>query len=312
MSGIQCVNTCRKALYRVFVLSPSERHEALLANQLVPALLQQARVPAQRQLRAQGGKQQARPFSSSPLLLARPPMEILQPRDDERNYDRRYTTKEDVEKSGRGRLPQDFEITDPYIMVLDNGKFNGPMPPRKAIGSLAPDESLRMIQPYVPARPKDGVMETHAICKIVNKAEEYARARQLRERRKQTKAAGVKNVELNWGIGDHDLATKIRRISNFLEKGMKVEVELGVKKRAKKVDDTVAQEVVKRLRKSVEEVGAREFRPEEGGLNRTMRLYFEGKQQQQAQKKGIPEEEASPEMEASLEAEVSPEEAKSS
>lgn len=290
MSGIQCVYNSRRALYRVFV-SPLERQDALLPRQLLPLLHARAVVPVQTPLHVD---RQTRSFVVSSHVLARSPRDATPTPtvdDDERGFDRRYTTKEDVEKSGRDRLPQDHEITDPMIMLLEDGKFDGPVQTRQVMRRLEPTDSLRMVHPYVPARPKDSVAATLAICKVVNKQEEYERQRQMRDRRKASKAtsAKTKEMELNWGIGDNDLATKLRQLGGFLKKGMKVEVILGCKKRAKKVDDDAAEDVLRRVKKGIEDLGAREHKAQDGQVNKTLRLYFEGskqaQQQQEEQKK---------------------------
>lgn len=192
--------------------------------------------------------------------------------------DKRFTTKANIEKSGRDRPPQDHEITDPRIMVLDNGNFDGPLTTRYVLARLGEDQSLRMVQPYIPARPKDNVPAQFAICKIVNKKDEYERQRELKERRRVSRAtaAKTKELELNWAISDNDLNTKLRQLSGFLGKGMKVEVIFGKKKRGKQVDEATANELVGKVKKGAEELSAREHKPADGQVGKTLRLYYEG------------------------------------
>ncbi|KAI5461728.1 hypothetical protein BGZ63DRAFT_342839, partial [Mariannaea sp. PMI_226] len=201
-----------------------------------------------------------------------------QPVDDDRGYDKRYTTKEDIEKSGRDRYPQDHEITDPKIMVLDNGNVDGPLLTRHVLSRLDSSESLRMVNPYIPARPKDGRMAEYALCKIVNKKDEYLRQREAKERRRVAKAtsAKVKELELNWAIGENDLQTKMRQLSGFLEKGWRVEIILGKKKGGRKVEDAEAAQVLSKVKKAIEELGGKEYRDMSGQVNRSLRMYFEG------------------------------------
>lgn len=269
MSSLSCLQSSRRALYRVFV-SPHEA--ALLARQLLPA----AAGPTLSPIR------QDRLFSASPAQLkavrAAPEPTTVDP--DERGFDRRYTTKEDFVKSGRDRLPQDHEITDPRIMVFDNGNFDGPLLTRHVMSRIDPSESLRMIQPYVPADPKENKPVQYAVCKVVNKKDEYERLREKRERARVSKqtTAKSKELELSWGIGEHDLSTKLRQLGQFLGKGMKVEVILGYKKKSqKRVDEAAAADVLAKLKKGIEEQGAREYKPQSGDVGRTLRLYVEGK-----------------------------------
>ncbi|RSM05658.1 hypothetical protein CEP52_006134 [Fusarium oligoseptatum] len=266
MSSFSCLQSSRRALYRVFV-SP---HEAL-ARQLLPA----------------GGVtlspiRQNRLFSTSPVQLkaARAASESTTVDPDERGFDRRYTTKEDFVKSGRDRLPQDFEITDPKIMVFDNGNFDGPLLTRNVMSRISPSESLRMIQPYVPADRKENKPVQYAVCKIVNKKEEYERQREKKERARVSKqtTAKRKELELSWGIGENDLSTKLRQLGQFLGKGMKVEVILGYKtKGQKRVDEATAADVLAKLKKGIEDVDAREYKAQSGDVGKTLRLYVEGK-----------------------------------
>ncbi|KAM5344732.1 hypothetical protein ACJ41O_010594 [Fusarium nematophilum] len=282
MSSFSCLQSSRRALYRVFV-SPLERHEALLTRQLLPLVHgHSAAAAAQTQLPSIS---QTRLLSASTPQL-KPPRTERQPRTngpEDRGFDTRYTTEADFVKSGRDRLPQDHEITDPKIMVFDNGTYDGPLLTRHVLGRLDPaSESLRMMQTYVPGNPKENKPVQYAVCKIVNKKDEYERQREMRERRRVSRqtVAKTKELELSWAIGEHDLQTKMRQLSGFLGKGWKVEVILGAKKKTKsKVDDAAAAEVLARVKKAVEEVGAKEYKVQDGQVGRTLRLYLEGKAQ---------------------------------
>ncbi|KAK2616652.1 hypothetical protein QQS21_000475 [Conoideocrella luteorostrata] len=199
---------------------------------------------------------------------------------DDRGFDKRYTTQKDIERSGRDRPPQDHEITDPQIMVIDNGATEGPLSTPFVLSKLEPHESLRMIQAYVPADPKNGRSGAqYAVCKIVNRKDEYERQKQLKAKKKAATAKPkTKELELTWAIGDHDLATKMRQMGGFLGKGLKVEVLVAKKKGGKQVDGKEAEGVVKRIRDEVESHGGREAKPATGQAGGTMRLYLEGKQ----------------------------------
>ncbi|KAL7808793.1 hypothetical protein V8C44DRAFT_153808 [Trichoderma aethiopicum] len=200
------------------------------------------------------------------------------PDDNDRGYDRRFTTQRDIEKSGRDRPPWDHEITDPQIMVIDNGSAEGPLSTRYVLTKLEAGESLRMVTPYVPADEEEGTPARFAVCKIVNKKDEYERQKALKERKKVGAAAKpkTKEMELTWAIGGHDLATKMRQMGGFLEKGMKVELLVGKKKGGRAVDAEEAREVLKKVKEEIERVGAREVKKAEGQVGGTMRLYLEG------------------------------------
>ncbi|KAG6014508.1 hypothetical protein E4U54_005161 [Claviceps lovelessii] len=272
-----CINTCRQALCRVFV-PPMER------TRLLP-LPVSVLLPCPRQRPGRGVSCQVRSYVRKPPPGRGPRGQTSaaateQVARDERGFDKRYTTQTDIDRSGRDRPPRDHEITDPEIMVIDNGVSEGPLSTSYVLTKLEAHESLRMIQPYVPADRKDPDSKfSYAVCKIVNKADEYERQKQLKEKKKAAAGkAKTKEMELTWAIGDHDLGTKMRQMGGFLAKGFKVEVLVAKKKGGKQVDGREAEAVVRRLREAVEQNGGREAKPATGTPGGTMRFYLEGKQ----------------------------------
>lgn len=195
----------------------------------------------------------------------------------EDKIDRRFTLGDYMEKTGKDRLPQDYEITDPKILVLDGGTIEGPLVTRFVMTKLSTGESLRMVQPYKPANTKEGTPEQYALCKIVNVQEEYKAERERKEKRKLSAKPKVKEVELSWGISENDLVTKTRQLGEFLEKGCKVEVVLGKKKRGRNVTEKDAQEVLKRVRAEAEARNAMETKTPQGDVGEVMRLTLESK-----------------------------------
>jgi translation initiation factor IF-3 len=217
-----------------------------------------------------------------PPLARKPPANRSAPResfvDKDLGYDRRFTTQDSFIKSGKDRLPIDFEITDPKVMVIDDGPAEGPYAPSFIISKLQPNESLRMLEPYKPANAKEGKKHSYAVCKIVNKVEELKRMRDAKERKK---AAGgkvkSKELELSWGIGENDLGTKVRQLSGFLNKGNKVEVAIGRKKGGRQVSKEDAEGLLKTLRRMIGDIEARETRAQEGEVGQNVRLFLAAK-----------------------------------
>lgn len=198
---------------------------------------------------------------------------------EKRGIDRRFTTQRDIERSQRDRMPQDHEITDPRIMVLDNGAIEGPLATRYVLSKLDASECLRMIKPYVPANPKaepKPTPEEFALCQVLNKKEEYDRKKELKEKKKATIKPKRKELEVTWSIGEHDLDTKMRQMSGFLEKGWKVDLTIGVKKRGRPADRKEMDAVVQKIKDAAEGAAAREAKPAEGNVGKTLRMYFEG------------------------------------
>lgn len=284
LGGARCLKICRTALYRVFV-SPLERPEAALGR---GQLLSSAHVRSARsrlgvasQVRSYPGPRMG--GRNNPRSTANDASEDMER--EKRGIDRRFTTRKDIERSQKDRMPQDHEITDPRIMVLDNGVIEGPLSTRLVLSKLEATECLRMVKPYVPANPKaepHPTPEEYALCEVLNKKEEYERKRELQDKKKAAAANKPKRkeLEITWSIGGHDLDTKLRQMSGFLEKGWKVDLTIGVKRRGKPVDRKDMDVVVQKVRDAAEGAAAREAKPVQGEVGKTMRMYFEGRKMQ--------------------------------
>lgn len=325
LNNPRCIFNTRAALQRVFLSTPTGLEAA--ANRT----RQLAVTPDSPLMRSHGpstpgnplsGVSQVRSFTRPPRGKPRSPQNTAGAGGDETDgYSRLFTTAKDLERAARDRMPQDFEIKDPKIMVLENGSVEGPLSTKYVLSKLdEKTESLRMIRPYIPrgtplkklskgelspeileavsraAQARQGragveepktEQEQFALCQIVNKYEEFLKDKERKERKKANVKPKSKDIELTWSIGEHDLQTKLKRMMEFLGKGMKVSVVLGKKKGSKPVEDAVMRDVLKRVKVAVQEMDAREAKPPEGELGATMRLYFEGvvkkeKQQQPA------------------------------
>ncbi|KAG5923478.1 hypothetical protein E4U42_004955 [Claviceps africana] len=268
-----CVNTSRRLLCRIL---PHPIEQKLLPLSVSVSVLRRARTgPLPSQLRS---------YVRTPPPNRRPNGQTSASAttkftDNERGFDPRYTTQADINRSGRDRPPRDHEITDPQIMVIDDGAIEGPLSTSFVLTRIEDHESLRMIKPYVPADPAEDRPECqYAVCKIVNKIDEYERRRELREQKKTSAGKPkTKELELTWSIGAHDLGFKMKQMSGFLTRGCKVEVLVAKKKGGRQADRKEAEAVVARLREEVEENGAREAKPATGSPGGTMRFYLEGK-----------------------------------
>lgn len=282
----QCLHNTRRALYRVFV-PPSEA--AIGASRSGVRHQQQQQRPQPRPGRSIASRcqLQIREYATSKMPARGPRGETsVAARDrvarEQRGFDTRFTTQADIDRSGRDRPPRDHEITDPQIMVIDNGAMEGPLATPFVLTKLdQASESLRMISPYVPADAKNGRPKPEfAVCKIVNKKDEYERQKQVKERKKAAAAKPkTKELEFTWAISEHDLTTKLRQMGGFLDKGFKVDVLVAKKKGSRQqVSASEAEAVTKKIREEVVAQGAREAKPATGQVGATMRFYLEGKQ----------------------------------
>lgn len=160
-------------------------------------------------------------------------------------------------------------------MVLENDGLKGPLNTKFVLSKLQPEESLRMIQPYRPGT-KEKAAE-YALCSIVDKKAEYEREREAKEKKKGVVKVKSKEIEMSWSISGNDLQTKTRQLVAFVQKGLKVEVVLGKKKKGKAVGKDDAVKVLATVREEIEKGGGRESKPSSGEVGEIVRLFVEKK-----------------------------------
>ena len=302
MRGYPCLCSSSRALHRVFT-PPAGSHELLRprTRQLLAAHLQPP--PCTAQALRSGVVSQVRAFADMPPRPPRPPRPHhhragRRPRrdgDDEGaffdrdvGYDTRFTTKASFQKSGRSRLPRDFEITDPKVMVVYDGQISGPLITRRVMEQLQPSESLRMVTPYIPAgeAPQPGeeasAGPTYAICHVVDKVEALGRVKRLKEQRRVSAQDNkTKEVELTWAIADNDLETRMRQMATHLDKGHSVEVFFGGRKRKRRGKPEVTEEgaraVLEKVRVEIEARGGHETKEADGEMGKLLRMFVEKK-----------------------------------
>lgn len=116
-----------------------------------------------------------------------------------------------------------------------------------------------------------------AICRVVDRAKAAA-AQAEAKRLARLKAVNTKEIELNWTIGAHDLGHKLRRMKEFLNKGMMVEVMLARKRRSgPQASAETARATLDAVHAAVEEVpGTRQTKKMDGEIGGVVRLFFEG------------------------------------
>ncbi|KAI1415313.1 hypothetical protein F5Y13DRAFT_157149 [Hypoxylon sp. FL1857] len=127
-----------------------------------------------------------------------------------------------------------------------------------------------------------------AICRIIDNAAADAAAKAAEEAEKEArrKAAGTKELEVSWSIAGHDMQHKLRRLREFLGKGLNVEVILAKKKGGRTATREEAENVLAQIREAVASIdGARESRKMDGDVGGVARLFFEGPSEKRKKKK---------------------------
>jgi translation initiation factor IF-3 len=129
----------------------------------------------------------------------------------------------------KSRLPRDDEIKSWSVtLVGEDGKLQEPRSTAAILESIdRKKDSLVVVVPGEPGVPP--------ICKIMNK-----QAMREAEKAKAKSAKGVvteKTIELNWAIDGNDLSHRLVKMKGFLDKGNRVEIVMGAKKRGRKATE---------------------------------------------------------------------------
>jgi translation initiation factor IF-3 len=74
----------------------------------------------------------------------------------------------------------------------------------------------------------------------------------------------TKQIELNWAIDAHDLAHRLKQLTNFLEKGRKVEVIMKRKKAKRSPTVEEIKQVIQSVLDTTREAGGTQVKAMEG------------------------------------------------
>ena len=120
-------------------------------------------------------------------------------------------------------IKQDFLVNDQIefskVQVVDsNGEKVGVLPIKKAI-ELAEEEGLDLV--LVSPNP------SNPVCKILDYSKyKFEMNKKAKESKKKQKVIEIKEVRLSPNIDKHDLETKAKNASKFIEAGNKVKVTM--------------------------------------------------------------------------------------
>ncbi|KAI1361949.1 hypothetical protein F5Y08DRAFT_313440 [Xylaria arbuscula] len=224
-------------------------------------------------------------FSRSPTLSLRTShsthIQCTRPR-------RLFSTTQAAHKApqtGKGFLRNE-DIPYRWVRVADaSGVLSAAQPIRNVIAALPEGHTLIMVAPPPEKSPPSSDQGTTtitppaAICRIENTLLKSQQAREAREREKQERAAApqTKTLELNWAIAAHDLSHKMKRLAEFLSKGLRVEI-IFARKRGSRVATAEEQEgVLQTIKDTALGVpGANEFRKPDGRVGGVLKMFLEG------------------------------------
>lgn len=216
------------------------------------------------------------------------------------------------------RQPRDDEIKKlcREIQFIDaEGTFQGVKNLKYILSSFDREMyTLLSVNPHVAPEP--------VICKLVSRekleAEEKAAylAKKAKKRNSKDPSKVSKTIEISWATAANDLIHKMKRINEFLQKGNRVEVIMGVKKGMAKQPLAKMEELVNRIRAEVEDT-AKEWKEAEGKIGVQYQVFLEGRRPKAGggtgpvEGGGLTDEERSVEKGRSMHAEGSAEEERS-
>ena len=182
------------------------------------------------------------------------------------------------------RPPRDEEIRAYRVVLAEDGKLSQPVSLLDVLDSREKDERGRptqFLQEVGPANRDEGRL--YPICKMFDRR--HVREMEMAKEKAKEVKKQEKHLEINWTIDDNDLGHRLGKLKEFLEKGFKIEIMFGVKRKGWRKRRQASEEDMKRLvdkiKGTVEAVeGARELKPMSGKLGGQAILSFEGKVKQ--------------------------------
>ncbi|KAI2470256.1 hypothetical protein F4781DRAFT_181269 [Annulohypoxylon bovei var. microspora] len=198
--------------------------------------------------------------------------------------------------SFRQRIIND-KIPYTWVRVAGSGPENTLSPPQPTARVLASldlqTHTLVMVAPPPSPSPSPEsspdspaiLAPPAAICRVINNAEARAAEAEasLAQRRK---AVDTKELELSWSITPHDLSHKLRKMREFLSKGLTVEVVLAKKRRGRAATKEEAAAVLVAVRDAAAQVeGAKEYRKMDGEVGGMAKVFLEGPSQKKRRQK---------------------------
>ncbi|KAH8156384.1 hypothetical protein CIB48_g11863 [Xylaria polymorpha] len=195
---------------------------------------------------------------------------------------RTFSTTSPASASRMMKNLRDHQIPHTWVHVASgSGSLSEPQRTATVIANLPQGHSLVMVAPPPPppeagAEAPTRTQPSLAVCRIIDAAAEAEAAKAAAKETREAKK-GTKTLELNWAIAANDLTHKMRRLDEFLGKGMRVELLLARKKGTRKATAEEGQELVRRVREAVANVpGATEFKKMDGVVGGVLKMFFEG------------------------------------
>ena len=165
--------------------------------------------------------------------------------------------------------PEDGRLAEPQLL-------NEVLKARSLDEKGRPTQFVQEMSPRSEERP-------YPICKMYDKKAAREAEEAKRRASKVTKMKWQsKQLEVSWAVSDNDLGHRLARVKEFLEKGWRVEIVFGSKRKSgwmerKEASSEEAEKVLGKIRKAVGEVDGAQERQMQGVVGKEAILSFEGK-----------------------------------
>lgn len=186
-------------------------------------------------------------------------------------------------KDGPERRPRDEEIRAFKIYVVRPKDDRLPEPrflsevldARERDEKGRPTQFIQEVSPPSEERP-------YPICRVYDKKAAREAEEAKRKASKTTKMKWQsKQLEVSWTVSDNDLGHRMARLKEFLEKGWRVEIVFGSKRKGwmdrREASPEEARSVLEKIRKTVGEVEGAQEKQMQGKVGQDAILSFEGK-----------------------------------
>ncbi|KAK4110683.1 hypothetical protein N656DRAFT_781462 [Canariomyces notabilis] len=176
-------------------------------------------------------------------------------------------------------LLRNYDIKYPLVQIRQPD--NRLSPPEETKSVLRRIDRARYDLVLIVPPKKEGKGPEYPICVVVDRraASEAARAKEKAEKEiKKANKSVLKELEINWAIAPHDLATKMKQLKKFLSKGYRVQLRLyNPKERSKRrATPEEAKEVHKVVLQIIAEVpGTANFKPTTGAVGQELIMYLQ-------------------------------------
>ncbi|MCF7834726.1 translation initiation factor IF-3 [Candidatus Gracilibacteria bacterium] len=157
-------------------------------------------------------------------------------------------------ESSRGRMIfTNEQIKAPNIMIIDDEKNNLGTFPRRVALEMSDEKGLDLVQiSYDPVKMLSTVRLTD-YGKYM-----YQKGKDEKEQKKKQKPRELKELKLNYGIGDNDLQLKIRKASEFLKEKNNVKISIKLRGR-ENIYASKAVEKLMKIKESLSDCGKAQY-----------------------------------------------------